>query len=88
MFKDGRLGQTAAAEFFIVDSVVDRAARVIATAVRERRVVPRAELYEGVSSAQVDRFIAHAVAMGWCVLDGPGLIRSGPVNHWPVKADP
>ena len=85
MFKDGRLDQTDAGEFFTVDAAVERAARVIATVVRERLVISRTELYEGTNPEHVDHCLAHAVAMEWCVLDGLQLVRPGPVNHRPAQ---
>jgi hypothetical protein len=66
-----------------VDPAVDHAARVIATAVRERLVMSRAELYQGRNPDQVDTYIAHAVDRGW-VVAGPELITPGRVDHRPV----
>jgi hypothetical protein len=66
-----------------VSAEVEQAVRDIADAVRSRLVMGRAEVYERRPASDVDRYLAHAVAMNWVTVDGD-VLRPGRVDHRPV----
>jgi hypothetical protein len=67
-----------------VSPEVDGAAQGLAVAVRSRLVMGRAELYQGRPAADVDRYLAHAIAQEWVVADGDQ-IRPGRVDPRPLE---
>ncbi len=79
-------GEDEAVELEIppVEDAVARAARGIAIQIWSTGVEARAGLVPGVNQHTVDQYLAHAVNMGWLVVDAKDRIVRGEVDPRPV----